>query len=331
MKTLDLHMRYTREDIHQIFSPETKFTPQAGTWGLQGIVRIPQREKDFVFFVTYGQSQGDHDFDEGISSNGVLTWQSQPSQGFKSKIIQQLIHHDYLTENIYLFLRENKGEDYKYYGRLKYAAHDATREKPVYFQWQLLDWDSGNPASSENPTLPIEKLGDKPPLIKNLVHSEELPSKKRLGTTKELFRVRKAPDYAARDANNREVGLEGELLVLGYERARLAKLGRKDLADNITHTSVIEGDGAGYDIKSFNKDGSARYIEVKATRGSIDADFYMSPNEIKFSQLHASNFYLYRVYNMRNETGAPHVYIIEGNVLDNFEASPTNFRMNFSV
>ncbi len=82
MNKLKLKNLYSREDVHGIFSPETTFTPQAGTWGLQGIIKIPNREDDFVFFVTYGQSQGDHEFDEGITQDGVLSWQSQPSQTF---------------------------------------------------------------------------------------------------------------------------------------------------------------------------------------------------------------------------------------------------------
>src|ERR1051325_10060346 len=68
--------QYSRKDVHEIFAPETPFIPQAGTWGLQGIIPIPNRPGDFVFFVTFGQRQGDHVFDEGITHNGVLTWQS---------------------------------------------------------------------------------------------------------------------------------------------------------------------------------------------------------------------------------------------------------------
>ena len=45
------------------------------------------------------------------------------------------------------------------------------------------------------------------------------------------------------------------------------------------HTSVIQGDGAGYDIKSFDENGNIKYIEVKTTAGSLNTDFYMSPKE----------------------------------------------------
>ena len=57
MKKLILKNNYSREDIHSIFAPETSFTPGSGTWGNHGIIPIPDREDDFVFIVTYGQSQ----------------------------------------------------------------------------------------------------------------------------------------------------------------------------------------------------------------------------------------------------------------------------------
>jgi hypothetical protein len=43
---------YTRAEVHDLFSPHGAFTPQAGTWRLQGIVAIPDRPGDYVFFVT---------------------------------------------------------------------------------------------------------------------------------------------------------------------------------------------------------------------------------------------------------------------------------------
>jgi hypothetical protein len=47
-----------------------------------------------VFFVTYGTSQGAHDFVEDINEEGVLTWQSQPRQRLDTPRIQQFISHD---------------------------------------------------------------------------------------------------------------------------------------------------------------------------------------------------------------------------------------------
>ena len=47
MSHLNFGYEYTREDIHSIFSPSTKFTPSTGTWGLHGIVPVPNTNKDY--------------------------------------------------------------------------------------------------------------------------------------------------------------------------------------------------------------------------------------------------------------------------------------------
>ena len=111
MAKLVLYEEYSREDIHGIFSPDTNFTPQAGTWGLQGVVPIPDRPGDYAFFVTFGQTLGEHTFDEGITHDGVLSWQSQPQQTLIDRRVQQWIHHDEFINNIYLFLRTSEGRD----------------------------------------------------------------------------------------------------------------------------------------------------------------------------------------------------------------------------
>jgi hypothetical protein len=55
MLSLELYRDYTRKEVHDIFAPDTPFTPQSGTWGLHGIIAVPDRPKDFLFFVTFGQ------------------------------------------------------------------------------------------------------------------------------------------------------------------------------------------------------------------------------------------------------------------------------------
>lgn len=99
---LEIYEDYTRQGVHDIFAPDTPFTPQTGTRGLQGIVPIPERSGDFVFFVTFGKSQGEHVFDEGVTESGILTWQSQPHQKLDNRIIQQFISHDELRHSISL-------------------------------------------------------------------------------------------------------------------------------------------------------------------------------------------------------------------------------------
>jgi hypothetical protein len=68
-------------------------------------VRIPDRAADWVFFVTFGQVQGEHEFDEAITFDGVLSWQSQPAQRLDDEVIREFIGHDDRINNIHLFLR----------------------------------------------------------------------------------------------------------------------------------------------------------------------------------------------------------------------------------
>lgn len=105
---LALYQDYNREEVHTLFDPHTPHIPQAGSWGLHGIVSLPDRPNDFVFFVTYGKNQGNYTFDESITVEGVLSWQSQPSQDLKDKRIQKFINHDSDRNIIYLFLRTQR-------------------------------------------------------------------------------------------------------------------------------------------------------------------------------------------------------------------------------
>jgi len=95
-----------------------------------------------VFFSTEGAQQGTHRFDESITKDGVLSWQSQPRHHLDSKVIQTLIHHNEKTNNIYFFWRKTKKDKYTYLGKLAYISHDPYKECPVYFKWQIIDWEN---------------------------------------------------------------------------------------------------------------------------------------------------------------------------------------------
>ena len=142
------------------------------------------------------------------------------------------------------------------------------------------------------------------------------------------FRIKKSPDYALKESKNRKLGQIGEELVLKYEKDKLISHGKKDLAEKIVHTSKVEGDGAGYDIKSFYEDGSIKYIEVKATRGNINTDFYMSPRELRFAELNKDSFCLYRVFDLQKKTNNGKFFIFTGDINNSFNKIPTGFRLS---
>jgi hypothetical protein len=81
-------------------------------------------------------------------------------------------------------------------------------------------------------------------------------------------------DPVERDYRNRCLGKAGESFVVELERRRLAESDRADLARKVRWVAVEDGDGAGYDVLSFDPCGGTRMIEVKATNGSARTPFF---------------------------------------------------------
>ena len=250
-----------------------------------------------------------------------------------------MINHDDRVNNIYLFLRARKGNDYGYFGRLVYLTHDTERENPVYFQWQLLDWPAPNEFIREvgislAGKAEIEKHEPKTYKINELIFEEPpKPKHRNSGVKTSEFRARKAPDYGLQDSKNKKLGLDGELLVLEREIANLRLAGRHDLADKVVHVSVVEGDGAGHDIRSYDSDGNPLFIEVKTTKGSAATPFYISPNELAFSAQQPDNYRLYRLYEFDHESRVAKVFVIKGDLTASISLVPTQYKavLKFSI
>ena len=103
-------------------------------------------------------------------------------------------------------------------------------------------------------------------------------------------------DPVERDSRNRALGRAGESFVLDVERRQLAKLQRYDLSDRVRWIATEDGDGAGYDILSFDPSGRERLIEVKTTNGGATTPFFLSHNEYETAAAHADSWRLYRVH-----------------------------------
>ncbi len=101
---------------------------------------------------------------------------------------------------------------------------------------------------------------------------------------------------AERDFLNRKLGSNGEEMVFQFERQRLKQIDRPDLAKKVRWVSREDGDGAGYDILSFDRKGGERFLEVKTTVGSQTAPFYLTRNELSFSKERPKEFRICRLY-----------------------------------
>jgi Domain of unknown function (DUF3883) len=112
---------------------------------------------------------------------------------------------------------------------------------------------------------------------------------------------RPAVNYLEREARNRALGAAGEDFVLRFEQARLVHAGQERLASRIVHVAKSRGDGAGYDILSFEVSGDERLIEVKTTKYGRETPFFVSRNELSVSEANADRYHLYRVFELRSQ------------------------------
>jgi hypothetical protein len=104
-------------------------------------------------------------------------------------------------------------------------------------------------------------------------------------------------DPVTRDARNRALGKKGEAFVLEIEERRLFAAGRHDLKRDVRWVSDLDGDGAGYDILSFDpQSGAKKLIEVKTTCGDLWTPFFVSRTEKLLADNCGTEFNLYRVF-----------------------------------
>lgn len=116
------------------------------------------------------------------------------------------------------------------------------------------------------------------------------------------------PDYEKESRKLRKLGDRGEKIVMDLENKRLVDGGRKDLAKKIDRVS-LKSDSFGYDILSFEIDGTKRFIEVKATRAKIgSANFFFTVNELQTAK-ESDNYYIYMVFDVISES--PKVWAIQ--------------------
>jgi Domain of unknown function (DUF3883) len=143
----------------------------------------------------------------------------------------------------------------------------------------------------------------------------------------QLERLVRKFDPVERDLRNRSLGRAGEEFVLEIEKKKLEKLQRPDLSKKIRWVSVEEGDGAGYDILSFEPDGRERLIEVKTTNGAARTPFFISENECQRAAASAESWRLYRVHLFAQK---PRIFQIAPPLSQVLHLRPDIWRASFS-
>jgi len=120
--------------------------------------------------------------------------------------------------------------------------------------------------------------------------TDELPE-----TTEKKKNKETKVDYSYRSRKFKRIGDRGEQIVLRAEKQFLKKNGRKDLAEIVDQISERD-DSVGYDIKSYELDGTEKFIEVKATLRKIgNNNIFLSANELQVAE-NKENYYFYIIY-----------------------------------
>ena len=132
-----------------------------------------------------------------------------------------------------------------------------------------------------------------------------------------------AVNYLHRESLNRSLGDAGEALVMEYERARLLRAGKDNLARNVEQVSKTIGDHVGYDIHSYEDTGHDRFIEVKATRYGQLTPFFISAGELRFSTANLHAYQLYRLFDFRRD---PRLFMLPGDVRRHVRLEAVNYR-----
>lgn len=134
----------------------------------------------------------------------------------------------------------------------------------------------------------------------------------------------KKVDYKKKADSNDFVGKLGEEFALAYEQWRLRE--HPELLKKLRHVST-EDDTLGYDIESYELDGTPRYVEVKGTIGPMETRFYLTANELSCAEDKGSQYILLRVSQLSDD---PRCCEIRFPFEDKLKLTPSTYIVGFS-
>ncbi len=206
----------------------------------------------------------------------------------------RLINHEIEQDQELLKLHKNRITDDCYFDK---KSHILTQD--------FIFFVANNEDISPKISLPKKEKSITPTFSKA---SDLVPEHQTVNLTPKII------NHLENSIENKHIGDLGEQFVLEFEKKRLQEAGKAKLANGIEHISRESGDGAGYDILSFNEDGSARFIEVKTTKGNHASPIYITRNELVKSIREPENYFLYRVYKYSEITETGELNIIKGDL-----------------
>jgi hypothetical protein len=143
-----------------------------------------------------------------------------------------------------------------------------------------------------------------------------------------LQRLVRKFDPAARDARNRDLGKRGEERIFLQERQTLIAAGQESLARKVRWVAEEDGDGAGYDIRSFTPEGREKLLEVKTTIGAKLTPFFLTQNEKAVSDERPDAYRIVRLYDFAR---APRAFELIPPLENAVLLQPQTYRASFQV
>jgi hypothetical protein len=249
-------------------------------------------------------------------------------------------HVDYFLKKLGIF-HENKNIDFidKRENLLKWKNKDSVMEK-----WNMFEFSDFLYNELERPP----KKGQTPDELKDYIDfEEEYPEPEKVKPefiTLEINPEKIHPsskkgksksgmvDFEKENKRHKRLGEQGELIVFQKEKEFLTENKRMDLAERVKLISK-EDTSAGYDILSYELDGTKKYVEVKSTScpPSNIANFLITINEYNKAKK-IENYNLYVVFEAKAKN--PKIWRIknpfqyEGRGL---YLTPINFRVTVST
>ncbi len=146
-------------------------------------------------------------------------------------------------------------------------------------------------------------------------------------TPQKLRRLISKFDPVRRDHFNRTLGKAGEAFVVEVESRRLTDKGRSDLAKKIRWTSQEDGDGAGFDVLSYDDQTSLPiHLEVKTTNGSARTPFFLTRTELSTAEMRPNSWKIYRVHHFSTD---PRIFILNPPLASHLKLVPDVWKASF--
>ncbi|CAE6902231.1 conserved protein of unknown function [Ectopseudomonas oleovorans] len=144
----------------------------------------------------------------------------------------------------------------------------------------------------------------------------------------------KNKDYIQEAADNQKLGLLGEQIVVASERLRVRDELGEEYASQVALVSVEEGDGLGFDIRTYRNGASGvreHYLEVKTTLSGANTEFFISENEVNFAASHGEQFEIVRLHSLDLLQGEYCEYRLSARELLGMQKTPVSYRVHVGI